>query len=216
MKLRTDFLEALNLSLSSSQLEALRSYAALVWLKKDDLNLTSVESEQEIWDRHITDGLFAASLIKALSVGKKTYSLADYGAGCGYIGLSAKIALGDACDLTLVETLGKRCLFMEWCIMKLGLKGARTLNVRAGASGGKAGPFDFTLERAMGKINDVLPLCCADLKSGGFFTAFQTEDREWSEEVLKLCSCSYERNLSREYKLFGEDKTRRLSVFKKI
>ena len=47
MKLRTDFLKTLNLSLSASQLEALRSYAALVWLKKDDLNLTSVESERK-------------------------------------------------------------------------------------------------------------------------------------------------------------------------
>lgn len=216
MKLRTDFLEKLSLNLSALQLELLQAYASLVWLKKGDLNLTSVESEQEIWDRHITDGLFAAALIKKLSDGKKTYSLADYGAGCGYIGLSAKIALGEACDLTLVETLGKRCMFMEWCIMKLGLKGARTLNIRAAASSGKAGPFDFTTERAMGKINDILPLCCADLKKGAFFIPFQTENREWTEEILKKCSCVYERDLSQEYKLFGEDKIRRLPVFKKI
>lgn len=216
MKLRTDFLQSLNLDITPAKLEALEAYAGLVWLKKNDLNLTSVESEQEIWDRHITDGLFAAALIKTLTGDKQSYALADYGAGSGYIGISAKIALGDACDLTLVETLGKRCLFMEWCIMKLGLKGARTLNARAVCAGGKSGPFDFAVERAMGKINDILPICSADLKSGGFFAAFQSGDKEWRGDVLKACSCEYEPALSREYKLFGEDKTRRLSVFRKI
>ena len=207
MELRRDFLKQNGIELSPEQEDLLKGYVAMVWQKRGDLNLTSVSSEREIWDRHISDGLMAAALIKTLASGRERYSLADYGAGCGYIGLSAKIALGSSCELTLVETLGKRCKFMDWCIMKLGIKGASVLNT---------GPFDFTLERAMGKIDDILPICTADLKRGGCFIAFQAEEGAWSEASLKAAGCVYDKTLSLPYKLQGEDKLRFLCVFGKI
>lgn len=216
MELRRDFLKRHGIELSPEQEDLLKGYVAMVWQKRNDLNLTSVSSGQEIWDRHISDGLMAAALIKTLASGRERYSLADYGAGCGYIGLSAKIALGSSCELTLVETLGKRCKFMDWCIMKLGIKGAKTYNIRALSKGGQSGPFDFTLERAMGKIDDILPICTADLKRGGCFIAFQAEEGAWSEASLKAAGCVYDKTLSRPYKLQGEDKLRFLCVFGKI
>ena len=215
MELRRDFLKQNGIELSPEQEQTLADYAAMVWQKRGDLNLTSVSSEQEIWDRHISDGLMAAALIKKLAAGLDSYSLADYGAGCGYIGLSAKIALGSSCELTLVETLGKRCMFMDWCIMKLGIKGAKTYNIRALSKGGQSGPFDFTLERAMGKIDDILPICTADLKRGGYFVAFQTEEGSWGEASLKAADCKYDKNASLAYKLYGEEKERHLCVFGK-
>lgn len=216
MELKRDFLKRNSIELSPEQEQTLADYAAMVWQKRNDLNLTSVSSEREIWDRHISDGLMAAALIKTLASGRERYSLADYGAGCGYIGLSAKIALGSSCELTLVETLGKRCKFMDWCIMKLGIKGASVLNTRALPESGRCGPFDFTLERAMGKIDDIMPICTADLKRGGCFIAFQAEEGAWSEASLKAAGCVYDKTLSRPYKLQGEDKLRFLCVFGKI
>lgn len=215
MELRREFLRQSGIELSPEQEQTLEAYAALVWQKRGDLNLTSVSSEQEIWDRHISDGLMAAALIKALAAGRGSYSLADYGAGCGYIGLSAKIALGPACELALVETLGKRCMFMDWCIMKLGIKGAKTCNIRAISKGGQGGPFDFTIERAMGKIDDILPICSADLKTGGYFIAFQSETGGWREDCVKAAGCVYDRKVSKSYCLYGEDKPRHLCVFGK-
>lgn len=215
MNLRNDFLIQNGIYLSQKQFDLLKAYGDLVWQKKDDLNLTSVEDLQEIWDRHICDGLFLAALIKKLAGDKTEYSLADYGSGCGYIGLSAKIALGDSCQLNLVETLTKRCKFMDWCIMKLGLSKAKVLNARALAKGG-LGSFDFVCERAMGKINEVLPLCCADLKKGGCFIAFRSEEDGWTEDVLKASSCVHDADLTMQYTLFGENKKRHFAVFRKI
>ena len=216
MELRRDFLKRNGIELSPEQEQTLNGYAAMVWQKRNDLNLTSVSSEREIWDRHISDGLMAAALIKSLAAGRERYSLADYGAGCGYIGLSAKVALGPSCGLTLVETLGKRCKFMDWCIMKLGIKGAKTCNIRALSKGGQSGPFDFIVERAMGKIDDILPICTADLKADGYFMAFQSEESGWGEASLKAAGCVYDKTLSRSYKLYGENKLRFLCVFRKI
>ena len=216
MNLRNDFISALGLNLSERQLEVLAAYASLVWQKKDDLNLTSVFSEQEIWDRHITDGLFAAALIKKLAADKKNYCVADYGTGCGYIGISVKIALGDLCSMSLIETLNKRCMFMDWCLMKLGLKDIKVIKAHADIKGILTGHFDFTLERAMGKLEDILPVCCADLKAGGYFIAFQSEEQKTAEYGNEGRNYFYQKDLSRSYKLFGEDKIRHLAVFKKV
>lgn len=215
MNLRNDFISDLGLNLSVQQFEVLAAYASLVWQKKDDLNLTSVSNEQEIWDRHITDGLFAAALIKKLAGDKKNYCVADYGTGCGYIGISVKIALGGLCNMSLIETLNKRCMFMDWCLMKLGLKGIKVFKARANTKGGQAGPFDFTMQRAMGKLEEVLPVCCADLKSSGYFIAFQSEEQKTAENNPKETKYFYQSDLSRSYKLFGEDKIRNLAVYKK-
>ncbi len=215
MNLRNDFLEQKGISLSQKQFDLLKAYAELVWQKKDDLNLTSVKDFQEIWDRHICDGLFLSALIKKLAGDNIAYSLADYGTGCGYIGLSARVALGENCEINLVETLSKRCKFMDWCIMKLGLTKAKVINARALPKGG-LGSFDFVCERAMGKIDEVLPLCCADLKKDGYFIAFRSEEDGWTEESLKKASCEHVSSLTAEYKLFGEDKKRHFAVFRKI
>lgn len=216
MNIRREFIAAAGLDLSAEQLELLEAYAALVWQKKDDLNLTSVSSAQEIWDRHITDGLFAAALIKKLAAGRQNYTAADYGTGCGYIGISVKIALGESCFMTLIETLNKRCMFMDWCLMKLNLSGIKVLKAHASQKAGQAGPFDFTMERAMGKLEDVLPICCADLKSGGYFMAFQSREQKAQSDAIQAENCLYQKDLSLDYRLFGEDKTRQLAVFKKV
>jgi 16S rRNA (guanine527-N7)-methyltransferase len=173
MKQRIDFINSLGLALTREQLNELEEYADLVWDKKEILNLTSVKDKQEIWDRHILDGLVSAALINKAAPGQNI-SAADFGAGAGYIGVSIKIALAEAA-VTLIESLERRCKFMEWAVFKLGLKNVKVLNARAGAHIYTEN-FDFTTERAMGKIADILPLCTESLKEGGYFMPYQAID----------------------------------------
>jgi len=209
MNLRNDFISSLGLKLSAEQFAALELYADLVWQKKDQLNLTSVRDKQEIWDRHICDGLAAAAYIKNTSGGK--FSFADYGAGAGYIGISVAIA-SDLCGVTLVESLNKRCLFLDWVILKLGLKNVNVSNTRAGEVKQNE-VFDFTSERAMGKLDEVLPLCAVELKRGGKFIAYQAEDGIYDSSVAQKAGLSQEKVL--KYKLPCDDKTRKLVIFNK-
>ncbi len=210
MNHRIDFINSLGLSLSAAQLACLELYADLVWQKKEQLNLTSVRDKQEIWDRHILDGLISAAYI-AKTCGGKSVSAADYGAGAGYIGIVLKIAL-DFCSVTLVEGLQKRCLFMEWVNFKLGLKNIKVLNARAETLEQQE-EFDFTLERAMGKIDEVLPLCTARLKRGGLFLAYQGEDCAFDKVKAEEIKISQQSIIS--YTLPCDDKIRKLAVFKK-
>lgn len=197
-------------SFDGEQQERLKKYVSLTWEKKGHLNLVSAESEREIWERHITDGLYGASLINSLAMCAE-YSVADIGAGAGFIGITMAVALPKA-KIALIESIEKRCYFMNWVILKLGLKNAQVINKRAYE--GDTLQFDFTVQRAMGKIEDVLGVCMAYTKPAGYFAAYQSEKQKFGKDLLagvKARAPGY-----RAYTLPGEEKERYLAVFNKI
>ena len=203
-----DFAASLGLELAPEQLDTLVRYADLVWEKKDFLNLTSVANKEEIFTRHICDGLAAAAFFHRAAQGKERFTVADMGAGAGYIGLACAAVLPRA-SVTLVESLEKRCSFLNWAVLKLALKNVRVLNRRLGQQ--KAGPFDFITERAMGQINDILPLLAPALAAGGVLAAYQSAPDEAQEDLLRRLGLRRETPVS--YWLPGEEKQRYLAVF---
>ncbi|WP_432634909.1 16S rRNA (guanine(527)-N(7))-methyltransferase RsmG [Candidatus Avelusimicrobium sp.] len=174
LKTLTDFAQTLNLPLTQAQAEKMLAYANLVWGKKDFLNLTSAADLNEVITRHICDGLTAAAKINGLIHAKKVDSpqVADVGAGAGYIGITVALALPEI-QVTLVESIEKRCSFMNWALMQLGIKNAKVKQARLGQ--GTSFQFDFVTERAMGQLPDILEICLGALKPGGVFIAFQGE-----------------------------------------
>ncbi|ACC98808.1 Methyltransferase GidB [Elusimicrobium minutum Pei191] len=170
MKKILEFINNLNLNLTDGQMNALSAYVDLVWDKKNSMNLTSVSSKEEIWGRHIADGLQFAKAVKDL--GFEEGSFADIGSGAGYIGLAAAIALPKT-NAALIESLEKRTIFLNWCVLKLDIKNVTILNERAGQA--EPEQYDVVTERAMGKFDDILPVCMEYVKDGGFFLPFQSE-----------------------------------------
>ena len=197
------------LDLSEKSLSQLDLYAGLVWEKKDFLNLTSVEKKEEIYTRHLCDGLAAAAFIAGQKSSNQNICIADMGAGAGYIGLTMAMALPQA-QVTLVESLEKRCSFMNWVALKAGLKNIKVQCVRLGQK--PVGPFDFVTERAMGKINDILPLIAPCVKEGGRFIAYQSQPDEADQNLLSKLSLTQETAVN--YTLPQEEKERYLAVFK--
>lgn len=200
----------LALNLSSIQLDLLEEYAGLVWQKKEMLNLTSVSSKEEIYSRHICDGLQAAAYLAPIL--PPDASGADAGSGAGYIGLTCAVALAH-CKITLIESLQRRCAFLNWAVMKLGLKNVQVVNRRLG-EGGNNIQFDFVTERAMGQLTDILPICAGALKSGGVFVAYQGETPQRPSPALlaKCAVCALE---PKPY-LLQDGKTRFLAPFKRV
>lgn len=210
MDKREVYLKTLDLNLSSKQEQNLLAYASLLWQKKEDLNLTSVQSEQEIWDRHILDALNGVSLIKQID--NSALNIADFGSGAGYIGLVIAIMFDEA-KIKLIESLNKRCLFLNWVCLKLGLDNVEVLNIKAGKKDIDK-IFDITTERAMGKIDDVLSLCTKNLKSGGYFLAYQGVESMASQEVQHKAEVCLQ--LEKKYFLPCDEKMRKIAVFRKI
>lgn len=213
LKTLTDFAKTLNLPLTRVQAEKMLAYANLVWGKKDFLNLTSAADLNEVITRHICDGLTAAAKINGLIHAKKVASpqVADVGAGAGYIGITVALALPEI-QVTLVESIEKRCSFMNWALMQLGVKNAKVKQARLGQ--GTAFAFDFVTERAMGQLPDILEICLSALKPGGVFIAFQGEHPQADmchPEKYQGILLGVER-----YTLPDDDKKRHLALFGRI
>ncbi len=169
-KTLSNFAAQIGLPLTPAQVEKLVAYARCVWEKKDFLNLTSAADFQEILERHICDGLVAAAQLQTYCKDVATPQLADVGAGCGYIGLTVAVALPRA-HVTLVESLEKRCKFMNWAALTAGIGNITVKNTRLGQ--GTQFAFDALTERAMGQLPDIFTICMDAVKPGGYFMAFQ-------------------------------------------
>lgn len=207
-----DFASAHGLFLSEEQLTLLEKFVALVWQKKDFLNLTSAADTDEVFTRHICDGLAGAAKINALAQerGLQEFEAADAGAGAGYIGVVTAVALPQV-RVTLIESIEKRCAFMNWALLNLGLKNGRVKNARLGQ--GTDFKFDFLTERAMGKLEDILGVCTGALKSGGTFIAYQAG----KEEARTAPAAKYGAAFAgtEAYTLPRDEKTRYLALFTK-
>lgn len=199
----------LQLPLSQQQYALLEQYGEMVWQKKEMLNLTSVADKEEIFSRHICDGLQAAAYV-AQNFPSEAQG-ADAGSGAGYIGLTCAVALPH-CKITLIESLQRRCAFLNWAVMTLGLRNVKVLNRRLGQGGNFQ--FDFVTERAMGKLTDILPLCAGSLKKGGLFIAYQGETPdEPAPALLEKCAVLA---LERKPYTLTDGKTRFLAPFKRM
>lgn len=208
----TDFAQSIHLPLTEEQAQLLVQYAEKVWQKKDFLNLTSATDLDEVLTRHICDGLAGAAKIHAMAhiKGLESFTIADMGSGAGYIGLTMAVALPKA-HITLVESIEKRCSFMNWAILNLGIKNVKVKNVRLGQHGHFQ--FDFVTERAMGQLPDILGICLSAVRPNGVFMAYQgehpqadqTDPEKYGGKMLGV----------ERYTLPADDKKRHFALFGK-
>lgn len=201
-----EFAAQIGLPLTTAQAKQLVAYAQCVWEKKDLLNLTSAQCFEEILSRHICDGLVAAKQVAKL--GFYTAQLADVGAGCGYIGMTLAIALPQA-QITLIESLEKRCKFMNWAALQTQTSNVRIKQTRLGQGTNFA--FDLVTERAMGTLPDIIHICLNALKAGGIFMAFQGENPQ-TAQIPQIEGKFIE---DYRYQLPQDSRTRHLILFRK-
>jgi len=206
-----DFATKNSLPLSQAQAQLLVRYTQLVWQKKDFLNLTSAKDLDEILMRHICDGLQGAScVLKLTKEQQENFSLLDAGSGAGYIGITIAATLPNA-HVTLVESLEKRCAFLNWTLLNLGLKNVQVKQVRLGEQ--KDLQADIVTERAMGQLQDILDICLAAVKPGGYFVAYQGENSLASSVAAHKYGGKFVREIP--YRLPCDEKYRQLAVFEK-
>ena len=202
-KTLTNFAAQLGLPLTPMQAQKLVAFAQCVWEKKDFLNLTSAATFEEVLQRHICDGLVAAAHLQAHCKELTAPQLADAGAGCGYIGMTVAVALPHA-HVTLIESLEKRCKFMNWAALTAGISNVRVKNARLGQ--GTQFNVDALTERAMGQLPDIFAICTSSVKPGGYFIAFQGATPQSVAQVPLTQIC---------YTLPCDNHPRYLVVFKK-
>jgi len=209
-------LEQWGIALTEEQAARLQLFAMELLEKNSRFNLVSQNDEREIWPRHILDALAGVPLLaKLLGAGG---SVADAGAGAGFPGIPLAVALENL-NFDLWDSSLKRSQFLTWTVSRLKLKNVRALHRRIGQSGPlEAGKYGAVVERAMGKLENILPQCLNMLKAGGVFLAWQScAPRETPAAIRKTlelhCSRAEE---TFTYRLPNEERDRFILVFRRL
>ena len=126
------------------------------------VNLTRITDPVEVAQKHFADSILAAELIP------EGASVIDVGTGAGFPGIPLKLVRPDI-DLVLLDSLGKRILFLRELCAELGLDvpavharaedGARQRELR--------GAFDFAVSRAVAPMSILTELTIPFVRTGG-------------------------------------------------
>ena len=129
-------------SVPRETMELLRCYVELLVEWQGKFNLVSPTTLSHIWQRHILD---SAQLLPFSGTGRRSWI--DMGSGAGFPGLVAAM-IDEDIQLTLVESRGKKCVFLKTVAENLGLGDRVTIDDRR-LEDIPPQPFDIISARAL-------------------------------------------------------------------
>lgn len=190
---KNDFINELNkigIILSEYQLNQLDKYYNMLVEYNKNINLTAITEYDQVLLKHFYDSL---TITKAIELANQ--KVCDIGTGAGFPGIVLKIAYPDL-EITLVESLTKRCVFLNEVIKELDLKNIKVVNQRAEEfSQNNIEYFDIITSRAVAKLNILLELSIKSLKIGGYYIALKANV---DEEMKSISTCLTKLNASLE------------------
>ena len=173
MELLAQSAPELGLSLDDAQLEQFEIYHRELADWNTRMNLTSVIDYTEVQVKHFLDSLTVLpALGTPLAAGTR---IADVGAGAGFPGLPLKLVCPDI-SLTLVESTGKKAVFLRHVVETLALSGVEVLTGRAeelGRSPELRAAFDVTLARGLARLPTLLEYTLPFTRLGGQVAAWK-------------------------------------------
>ncbi len=210
-----EFIEELNklgITITEEKLNLLEKYYNLLIEWNEKINLTAITDKEEVYLKHFYDSL---TLIKAHDLTKEI-SLCDVGTGAGFPGIVLKIVF-DNLDITLVDALNKRIIFLNEVIKELNLKNIVAIHARAeDFAKENIEKFDIVTSRAVAKLNVLNELCIPMLKIDGYFIPMKAnieEELENSKNSIKELNSKLEDVIS--FNLPKENSNRNIVKIKK-
>lgn len=203
---------AMKLSVSDAQIAQLEDFTARMLDTNKVMNLTRITDPKEIAEKHLLD---CASLLQAANFSKK--SVVDVGCGAGFPGMPLHI-LCPSCELTLLDSLGKRIRFLQGCIDAMNLSNIEAVHARAEEFAAKhREQYDFAVSRAVAQLNVLAELSLPLVKQGGAFIAMKSKDTdeelERAKKAIRLLGGEIEKII--DYTIPHTEITHRLVVIRK-
>jgi 16S rRNA (guanine527-N7)-methyltransferase len=168
----TDFAgtaSALGIELDDEALRLLLRYRDLIAEQTRHLNLTAVREPAAIERRHLLESLAFGMQLDGIGLLGAGQRVIDIGSGAGLPGVPLKIAYPEL-DVTLLESAGKKCRFLELVRDELRLDGLHVVGARAEEAGREdrhRGAYDLALARAVAPLSVLLEYALPLLKVGG-------------------------------------------------
>ncbi|MEZ0323825.1 MAG: 16S rRNA (guanine(527)-N(7))-methyltransferase RsmG [Hydrogenothermaceae bacterium] len=162
------------IELSEKQIELFEKYIQILLKWNRVYNLTSIKKREEIITKHFFDSLTLVKLFEKVGINPVGKEIADFGTGAGFPGVPLKIYYQDKIDLYLIESVGKKCIFLETLNRELNLD-FKVICQRAESVERK---FDVVLSRATGETFEVLKIGKNMLKENGYIIIMKGKEVE--------------------------------------
>ena len=206
-------LKNLGIDITEEKLNKLDKYYDLLIEWNNKINLTRITDKEEVYLKHFYDSL---TLIKAYDLNKKI-KVCDAGTGAGFPGIVLKIVF-DNIDITLVDALNKRVMFLYEVIKELELKNITTVHSRIeDFAKENREKFDLVTSRAVSRLNLLDELCIPLVKENGYFIPMKANlegEIEEAESGIKKLGAQKEEIIS--FLLPKEESVRNLIKIKKV
>lgn len=174
------------ITLSQRQLDQFEIYANELVQYNEKVNLTAITDPYGVAIKHFLDCVIPLEFMG--DTASKT--LIDVGAGAGFPSLPLKIA--SELDVTCLDSLNKRIVFLDYVSEKIGVK-ITAHHLRAEEGGQKPylrEKFDFATARAVASLSSLCEYCLPFVKVGGSFVALKgfdvEEELKSAENALKI------------------------------
>ena len=141
-------LQKLNIILTNEQLNKLDIFYELLIEWNNKINLTTIISKEDVYLKHYYDSL---TLIKVTDLTQKK-TLCDVGTGAGFPGIVLKIVFPNL-NITLLDALEKRVIYLNDIIKKLDLKDIKALHERGEFHKEK---YDIVTARAVANMEKLI------------------------------------------------------------
>ena len=166
----------LNLNIDDVMLDKFEIFYNELIRVNEYMNLTAITEHDEVYIKHFFDSLTVLGCID----NNENVKLLDVGSGAGFPAIP--LAIVSNIDITIIDALNKRINFLNETIAKLKLNNVKALHKRAeDYVKKKAGFYDYTIARAVARLNILLELCLPLTKVGGYFIAMKSN--AYNEEL---------------------------------
>jgi len=181
-----------------------------VWNSR--MNLTAIETDEDVVTRHFLDSLTPYRLITGAT------RLLDAGTGAGFPGIPLKLVKPDL-RVTLLDSVTKKVLFMRHIIRTLGLGPdieavAARLEDKAVVKK-YAGAFDCVISRAFTNLPDFVEMGLPYLAPGGMLIAMKGPKAKEELVTVDLDACGLVYDSTHEVEVPFTDRCTSLIVFRR-
>jgi 16S rRNA (guanine527-N7)-methyltransferase len=157
-------------------------------LETERASVSSVTDPDRAWRVHVADSLTGLEF-EGLAEARR---IADIGSGAGFPGLVLAVALPGA-QVDLIESVGRKCDFIQRAIDASGMANARVFNARSEelAAGACREAYEAVTARAVGRLSTLAELASPLLKDNGALIAWKgkrdpDEESQLSQAAQKL------------------------------
>lgn len=161
-------LKKMNIELTEQQLTLLEEYYIILKEENEKYNLTRIINHNEVYLKHFYDSLTINKIIDIHS-----QNICDLGSGAGFPGLVLAICFPNT-KLTLIESNGKKCYFLNLIKEKLELDNVIVINKRIeDYAKDNREKFDIVTARAVAPLKHLLEYGIPLVKVDGNFIAMK-------------------------------------------